>query len=218
MKSIRKLAGQQSKSYVQMHLLNDLVFGPGQLWNLTPGPKQSNTVMEKSVEDPLKRAILGKGLVINFTATVHYKKNPNTAKEKDIDTNPTEYIFQKIVFSAEQLQYDHGKKSWVPSKVQDPDVVKVNNSIVKWDYGTLEPLESKPHILNTFTTVDQLIKVGIKEAAAKRIWLFVQKNSNWRPKEEREKKEQLAEAVKKFDKRKSKPNIKSWKATSVLWT
>ncbi|WP_051780854.1 hypothetical protein [Janthinobacterium agaricidamnosum] len=59
MKAIRASAGTEGSSYVQMHLLNDLVFGPGELWNLPPGPTQSNRTMESKIEDPLKRAIPG---------------------------------------------------------------------------------------------------------------------------------------------------------------
>lgn len=217
MTSIRNLAGSQSKSYVQMHLLNDLVFGPGQLWNLTPGPKQSNVDMEKNVEDPLKRAILGKGLVINFEARVNYNNDPNTATNIQIQQNPDKYRFQSIDFSAEQLEYDQASSSWGPAAVQDPDVQKVNGSRVTWRYGSLTPLVPKPRILDPATTLQELTSANIQPAAAKRIMAFVKNNSAWRP-SGGNKQQQLAQAVKAWDNGRTIPNISSWKATSVLWT
>ncbi|MGZ4968093.1 MAG: eCIS core domain-containing protein [Methylobacter sp.] len=217
MKSIRNLAGPQSKSYVQMHLLNDLVFGPGQLWNLTPGPKQSNVDMEKNVEDPLKRAVLGKGLVINFEAKVNYNNNPTAATNIQIQQNPDKYRFQSIDFSAEQLEYDQASSSWGPASVQDPDVKKVNGSRVTWRYGSLTPLVPKPRILDPATTLQELTSANIQPAAAKRIMAFITNNPAWRP-SGGNKQQQLAQAVKAWDKGKTIPNISSWKATSVLWT
>ena len=87
-----------------MHLLNDLVFGPGQLWNLTPGPKQSNVDMEHLVEDPLKCAVLDKALVIDFEAIVNYKNDPTTATNIQIDQNPDNYRFQYIDFKAKRTR------------------------------------------------------------------------------------------------------------------
>ena len=217
MTSIRNLAGPQSKSYVQMHLLNDLVFGPGQLWNLTPVPKQSNVYMEKNVEDPLKRAVLGKGLVINFEAKVNYNNDPNAATNIQIQQNPDKYRFQSIDFSAEQLEYDQASSSWGPAAVQDPDVKKVNGSRVTWRYGSLTPLVPKPRILDPATTLQELTAANIQPAAAKRIMAFITNNPAWRP-GGGNKQQQLAQAVKAWDNGKTIPNISSWKATSVLWT
>lgn len=217
MKSIRNLAGTQSKSYVQMHLLNDLVFGPGQLWNLTPGPKQSNVDMEKKVEDPLKRAVLGKGLVINFEAKVNYSNDPTTATNIDIAQNPDKYRFQSIDFKAKQLEYDEKKKAWDLAAVQDVDVAKVDGSRITWRYGSLTPLMPKPRILDPATTVQQLTSANIPPAAANRISAFVKSNPTWRP-TGKNKQQQLAQAVKMFDKGRTLPNISKWKATSVLWT
>ncbi|GEM_PF-1160336 len=217
MTSIRNLAGLQSKSYVQMHLLNDLVFGPGQLWNLTPGPKQSNVDMEKNVEDPLKRAVLGKGLVINFEAQVNYNNDPIAATNIQIQQNPDKYRFQSIDFTAEQLEYNQATQSWVPASMQDPDVAKVNGSRVTWRYGSLTPLVPKPRILDSATTLHELTSANIQPAAATRIMAFVKNNPAWQP-NGANKQAQLAKAVKNWDKGKTIPNISSWKATSVLWT
>ncbi len=215
--AIRKLAGAQSKSYVQMHLLNDLVFGPGQLWNLTPGPKQSNVDMEKNVEDSLKRAVLGKGLVINFEAKVNYSNDPNKATNTEIAQNPDKYRFQSIDFTAEQLEYDQVQKSWVRAKKQDPDVANINGAKVNWRYGSLTPLVPKPRIFDPANTAQDLTVANIQMAAASRIVAFVQANPNWRP-TGANKQQQLAQAVKNYDGGSQIPNISSWKASLVLWT
>ena len=217
MKSIRKLAGDQRKSYVQMHLLNDLVFGPGELWNLTPGPKMSNSKMERSIEESLKKAILGKGLVINFEAVVNYNNDPNQASDKDIEQDPNKYRFQSINFRAEQLSYDPAIKTWIRANVQDPDVVNVNGGNVKWDYGSLKPLVPKPRILNQATTEAALISVGIAQGAAKRINAFVAAQPVWRPDKGLNKQMALARAVKNFDGH-GMINITKWKSNDVLWT
>lgn len=217
MKAIRTAAGPQSKSYVQMHLLNDLVFGPGQLWNLTPGPKQSNSTMESVIEDPLKRAILDKGLMINFEAEVTYNKDPMAATQKQIDQDPNDYRFTSIKFKAEQLEYDATVPGWVPAAVQDPDVKAIHNKKVNWDYGGLTPLVAKPRILDAATTVADLVAANIQPAAAARIFAYVQANPG-ATFGGAGKQKKLANAVKAWDGQKNIPNISSWKATAVLWT
>lgn len=217
MTSIRNRAGANSKSYVQMHLLNDLVFGPGQLWNLTPGPKQSNVDMEHLVEDPLKRAVLGKGLVLRFEAKVTYKNDPTTASLVDINQSPGKYRFDHIDFKATQLEYDQAAKSWKTAAVQDPDVRKVNGARVNWRYGNLPPLTPKPKILDRSTTWQELVAVGVQPAAAKRIVAFLKKEPTWTP-GGKNKQQELAEAVKVSDGQTRIPNITSWKATDVYWT
>lgn len=217
MKSIRAAAGPQSKSYVQMHLLNDLVFGPGQLWNLTPGPKQSNSTMESIIEDPLKRAILDKGLTINFEAEVNYNQDPMSATQKQIDQAPNDYRFTFIKFKAEELEYDPTNKIWIRAAVQDPDVAAINGKKVNWDYGSLKPLVAKPRILDNATTISDLITAKIQPAAAARIYAYVQANPGVSF-SGAGKQKKLANAVKKWDGGTTIPNISSWKATSVLWS
>lgn len=215
--AIRNLAGGDSKSYVQMHLLNDLVFGPGQLWNLTPGPKQSNVDMERDVETPLKRAVLGRGLVIRFEAKVAYKNDPTTAAPTDLNHNPDKYRFQHIDFKATQLEYDQVSLSWKKAAAQDGDVKAIDGAHVNWRYGSLSPLTPKPHIFDTATTWTDLVAVGIQSAAAKRIVAFVKKHPAWRA-TGTGKQQQLATAVKNSDGGTRIPNISSWKATAVFWT
>lgn len=217
MKAVRKLAGDDHrKSYVQMHLLNDLVFGPGKAWNLTPGPKQSNATMERLVETPLKRAILGKGLVMMFEAKVTYDHDPYTATDTEIDQNPAKYIFKKIDFSARQLRYDGVTGLWNFALVQDPDVQAVDGAVVKWDYGNLPRLKPKPKIFDPTTTAADLEDIGVDRASAARIVGFVARNPGFRLKGAG-KKESLAAAVLR-----DTPNLgalsTAWDATKVLWS
>lgn len=217
MESIRNLAGDDSKSYKQMHLLNDLVYGPGQLWNLTPGPAQSNVDMEKQVEDPLKRAVLGKGLVIKFEAKVNYKNDPTTASDKEIRQSPDKYRFESIDFKAQQWEYKESTMAWNVATTQDSDVAAVNGARILWKYGSLTPLVPKPRILDPRTTWQELNAVGVPPAAAKRIVAYVNANH---PVDISGvgKQQQLANAVKEWDEKSRGPDIKSWKATAVLWT
>lgn len=216
MKSIRTRAGKHSKSYVQMHLLNDLVFGPGQLWNMTPGPKQSNSDMEKKIETPLKSAVLGKGLMIQFEATVNYKSDPMAASLKDIQQAPDKYRFNTITFKAKEYVYDHAASKWQLGPAQDSDVKAINGTI-HWRYGGLPPLTPKPRILHPATTAAELEAVGIQPTAAARIVAYVSTKGPIKIGGPR-KQQQLANRVKAWDKKASIPNISSWKATAVLWT
>ncbi len=107
MTAVRKAAGPaERKAYKQMHLLNDNVFGPGELWNLTPGTAKTNTNMESKIEDPLKRAIIDKGLVMTFEAIVNYTYDPNLATDTDIDQDPAKYLFKDISFKAREWSPD----------------------------------------------------------------------------------------------------------------
>ena len=171
MTAIRKKAKSvgENKAYKQMHLLNDNCFGPGQLWNLTPGPAKSNVVMEKKVEDPLKRAIIDKCLVIDFTAVVKYNNDPMAASQKDLDENPDKYRMDKITFAATQYEYDNKAKSWIkPAKKTDPDVATVDGSEVRWDYGNLTRLRPKVKILST-TSTKELEDIGFSAGLAARL-------------------------------------------------
>jgi len=222
MTAIRDVAGKHSKSYVQMHLLNDLVFGPGELWNLTPGPKQSNTDMANGIEHHLKEAIIGKNLVINFRAQVNYKKDPIKASDQEIEEHPERYIFQTIKFSATQLKYNPVSKSWdpVPHASADPDVQAINSpaSTVYWSYGSLPPLIPKPRLFSGTLTVKELEQSGISHGAAVRIVDFLKHNPTWRPKKGGDRQKQLAEAVKAYDNKSRIPQISDWSANDVRWS
>ena len=217
MTAIRARAGKAyKKSYKQMHLLNDLIYGPGELWNLTPGTAQSNKSMESEVEDPLKRAVMGKGLVVNFEAEVHYNNDPTLATNTEISQNPNKYRMQRISFKAEQLEYDEGNKQWEKATIQDSDVAAVDGASIYWNRGSLPPLNTKPRIIDTATTVQDLEDADIPTAVANRIHAWVQATNPGKFTGQN-KKAQLAELVENYDNA-GPLDTSGWNATSVLWT
>jgi hypothetical protein len=214
MTSIRKAAGTERKSYKQMHLLNDNTFGPGELWNLTPGPAQSNSDMEHNVEHHLKAAILDKGLVIRFEATVQYRNDPVAASDTEIDQDPDKYRFDKITFKAKEYVVDAKKKKYVAGAPQDADVKAIDGAKVDWKWGSLTPLKPKPKILST-TDADELVDAGVPKAAATRIVAYTQ--AKGAPKlKGGDKKGQLAKLVADWDGKKKFST--SWNAAKVLWS
>jgi hypothetical protein len=58
--------------YVQAHLLNDNLHGPGQTENLAPLPGQDNTLMSSRIEEPVKNAILSENKVVSFRMQLYY--------------------------------------------------------------------------------------------------------------------------------------------------
>ena len=217
MKAIRKAAGDESKSYKQMHLLNDNVFGPGELWNLTPGPAKSNVEMEKKVETHLKLAVLDKGLVLHFKATVEYNKNANPmeATVAELEENPNKYRFQKIKFTAEHLDPATLQKA----NPQDSDISRIDGISVKWDWGNLTPLKPKPDILST-SDPKELVDVGFPKPHAERIVNFTvyrRTNNNPITLPRNNKKENLARLIEAHD-RGSKMSTRKWpNADRVRW-
>ena len=177
MTAIRKRAGKEAKSYKQMHLLNDNVFGPGELWNLTPGPAQSNSEMEHGVETLLKRAIVDKALVLDFEAQVHYRNDPMVPTQGELDQDPDKYRFDRITFKAKQYDFDGAQ--WAGSKSPDSDVAAINkaSSTVYWKWGSLTPLRAKPSVLTT-TDVNELAGVMPKGLAARIVALNTYNNKN----------------------------------------
>ncbi|HEX4164605.1 MAG TPA: DUF4157 domain-containing protein [Bryobacteraceae bacterium] len=216
MTAIRKLAGAESKSYKQMHLLNDNVFGPGELWNLTPGPALSNVRMEKDVEHHLKNAVISKGLVIAFEAKANYKHDPVGATQKDIDQNPDKFKFDSITFKASEYEFKSATNKWSNTNTaKDPDVKAINGAKIPWQYGNLTKLRPKPRILDPATTVKDLVDAGIPQATAKRISAFVVAKGTV-VLTGKDKKNSLAEAVKAFDNKKKFTT--DWDGRAVLWT
>lgn len=220
--AIRKAApGNEGSSYIRMHLLNDNVFGPGQLWNLTPGPSASNVRMEKTIEDPLKRAILDKGVIMRFEAEVDYPKpKPWQVTDSEIDQNPNKYRFQKITFKAQQWVANSSTKKYAPGAAVDPEIAQINNKTVSWDWGSLTPLVPKPKILST-TDKDELVDVGIPKASAEKIVAFNVAATGFTLTGRSNKEDQLADAIHDWEvsQKGGKPrkiDLKG-KANAVLW-
>ncbi|MFV8751647.1 hypothetical protein ACNOYE_13970 [Nannocystaceae bacterium ST9] len=216
MTAIRKAApNSEGSSYKQMHLLNDNTFGPGELWNLTPGPAQSNSDMEHGVETNLKAAIYQKAAVMTFAAKVDYKNDPNAATATDIDQNPNNYRFNKIDFAATQWVADSKAKKYKPGANVDAEVAAIDGASVTWKWGSLTPLVPKPKILST-ADVQELVDAGIPKPAATRIVAFTTANAGWTPVGKADKKGQLADAIASWD---GKRKISTtWNASAVLWS
>lgn len=214
----------ESSSYKQMHLLNDNVFGPGELWNLTPGTAQTNSTMEHDVETPLKRAIIDKGLVMTFEATVNYTHDPNSASDVDIDQNPAKFLFKDISFKATEWQPDVPNKKYSPVANSDPDIKAIHGSKINWDYGSLTKLVPKPKILDPTTTTDALETAGIPKSQARRIVAFVQANAGVNITGQN-KQGKLAAQIKAWEDKTKVPKVNhrkidtnAWNANLVLWT
>jgi hypothetical protein len=222
MKAIRKLAGTERKSYKQMHLLNDNVFGPGQLWNLTPGPAKSNSEMESKVEHHLKKAVIDKGLVIDFEAEVDYKNDPVGASDQDIEADPDAYRFQSIKFRAKQYDFDSKASAWVPSKTPSPSVQNINGATINWNWGSLTPLGAKAPI--TSTDPKLLVSSGIPKKLAAIIANYNKFNKGaymitGKKDKKGELKGLLVDYLKEEEgyKKVSLPGWDGWKATCVVW-
>jgi hypothetical protein len=226
MTAIRKRAGTEGKSYKQMHLLNDNVFGPGELWNLTPGPALSNSEMEHGVETHLKRAVIDKALVFDFEANVRYRNDPMAVSQGELDQDPDKYRFDRITFSA--TQYDWDGTAWTVSTSPDPDIKAIGSaaSTVYWKWGSLTPLRAKPSILST-TDEDELTGIMSKGLAQRLVALndYNAKHSSspYTVTASKDKKGALLAALKQYEikeLKKKSPKVvgwDKWKATEVLW-
>jgi hypothetical protein len=223
MNAIRHVAAPlgENASYKMMHLLNHNVFGPGELWNLTPGPSKSNTDMERDIETPLKRAVLDKGLIIRFEAEVTYKHDPVPQPQGELNRNPDGYRFDRIEFTACEYELNHAGTAYnARSAMPDLDVAAIDGGRVNWNYGGLTVLREKPRILDPATTVQQLTDAGIPKAAATKIYNYNQDiaaNKKTAPVlPSSGKKEALAQEIKDAYNDRRIMNT-TWKGSDVLW-
>ncbi len=65
---------QRPYEYIRGHLLNHHVHGPGENRNLVPITGSCNTTMEKQAEHFIKKAVIGEGKVVRFTAKAKGKQ------------------------------------------------------------------------------------------------------------------------------------------------
>ncbi len=204
-----------------MHMLNDNVFGPGELWNLTPGPSQSNHDMEREIEHDLKKAIVDMGLVMTFEATVDYKNDPIGASQAELNENPDKFRFKQIDFEATQWFADSKSKTYAPGANKAQEIVSIDGSHVKWSWGSLTPLKAKPLILST-TDQQELEDIGIDKTSAKKIVDFNAAKTGWALAGRGQKQGQLADAIHAWEKDtlgKKRPRRISlaWDSNLVLW-
>jgi len=216
-----KTAGQKAKNFKQMHLLNDNLFGPGLPWNLTAGTPKCNTKHEAEIEKPLKKAIYEKGLMLRYEAIVTYGMDPMAASDTDIKSKPDLYRFQRITFVAKEYTYDPLLNTFtLGAKPKDPHVKKVDGAVLHWNWGNTKQLVAKPKVLRS-TDVNELVTVGIPNAAAVRIVAYNVANPKGHPSKTKgikgtDKQAALISLVAAHDGKRRMSD--KWKSTSVLWS
>ena len=63
--------------YVQGHLLNENLGGPGRAYNLTPITRRANAQHHQQVESTVKRVVLSDGGVVSYRVTPIYGRHPD---------------------------------------------------------------------------------------------------------------------------------------------
>jgi hypothetical protein len=69
-----RAVNRRSYTYVQGHLLNHNLYGPGQDFNLVPIHRQLNSQMSASCEEAVKETVLSKNKVVSYEVTVNFGK------------------------------------------------------------------------------------------------------------------------------------------------
>ncbi|MCI5209933.1 MAG: hypothetical protein D3910_14315, partial [Candidatus Electrothrix sp. ATG2] len=146
---LRKGSGKKSNPFIQGHLLNDNLGGPGRMQNLTPIRESANRRHLHDVEKHIKKWV-GKGNVAYYHVKVDYPSSPKrsseqvafekkstlTAKEtKELrelkEHFATKRLARKLTCTAWKLEYKNG--SWKKAKTEPviPEMpkktVEVNN-------------------------------------------------------------------------------------------
>jgi hypothetical protein len=132
--SLRKGSGKESNPFIQGHLLNDNIGGPGRMWNLTPIRENANKRHLHDVEKHVKNWI-GKGNVAYYDVQTDYPSAPRrtsehvTLEKKQTLTSAerkklkalregqaTRRLVNKLICTAWKLEYDNG--SWKQAKAK----------------------------------------------------------------------------------------------------
>lgn len=95
---------QRQHEYIRGHLLNHHVYGPGENRNLVPITGSCNTTMEKQAEHVIKKAVIGEGKVVKFTAKAEGKQGAR--KHIPLESE----LPEKMVLNAVELE--EGDGSW----------------------------------------------------------------------------------------------------------
>ena len=103
--------------YVQGHLLNHNLGGPGKRYNLTPITKSANSNHSRKVEEPIKNWVNVKGKVAYYKVIPHYPENSGLA--------------DKITCTAYQVEYNEASKAWV--KKSGKAIPGINSTTVPID-------------------------------------------------------------------------------------
>lgn len=85
--------------YIQGHILNDNLGGPGNDWkNLTPLTRSANSLHEKRFESDVKAKVIPKASsgaapgAVNFVCAANYGRTKNESLARDFETQATSYI------------------------------------------------------------------------------------------------------------------------------
>jgi hypothetical protein len=86
-----RAVNKREYTYVQGHLLNHHLFGPGQDFNLVPIHRKLNTQMSAECEEKVKQSVLSQNKVVSYDITVHFgtwsPQYTHISEENDLPTS-----------------------------------------------------------------------------------------------------------------------------------
>jgi hypothetical protein len=98
-----KATGHAKRAWVQGHLLNHHIHGPGVAENLVPITDQLNRIMEKWAEKVVKDMVLAKGYILKYQVTADWRCGMNVGKGADWQGNASKHA-QAMHGSFDSLQ------------------------------------------------------------------------------------------------------------------
>jgi hypothetical protein len=148
----RKLDEGKPSTFVQGHLLNDNLGGPGRAYNLAPMTRIANSGYLSRPEERLKKLVQEENKVFRFHSEVEYGGHPNRmilltlANPPDVHPTPDahekmkilayeqEYMPTEFTWWYQELRYDGAQQKWV----DDPDGAfasgSLNNELPEGDF------------------------------------------------------------------------------------
>lgn len=79
---------ENKRAYVQGHLLNHNVHGPGKRFNMTPITYSANAKHKEGIEKDIKERILDNAEVVYYKVTAEYGDHPDSADYKNLKDKP----------------------------------------------------------------------------------------------------------------------------------
>ena len=102
--------------WVQGHLLNDNIYGPGIPANLVPISNTLNSNMHAMVEAAVKKAVLDDNLFVHYTVEAHWDQTPTRTRQvygiRGLDPDGTlllgeQFAPTRLSWTLHQMTYDH---------------------------------------------------------------------------------------------------------------
>jgi phage-related protein len=118
-----KDVNRRPMTYVQGHLLNHHVHGPGDLFNMAPITRKANTLMESRFESDVKKAVLTERKVIEYRVTMHFNGHKPRIHIQNEAKLPTEIEMQAYPM----VKNPNGK--WVAEKLNPLSEVTIPNTL-----------------------------------------------------------------------------------------